>query len=138
GNVLPGASDDVHERQAQLDHVYRAVFGDDDVDGAAPASTPTPPLPPAQGPAQRRVYDDDHIVELASGRSHGKGEKFADLWAGRWNSHFNSPSEADASLVFTLAFYTKDPVQLDRLFRASGLMRDKWDERRGAKTYGQT
>lgn len=138
GCVLPEAPDEVHERQEQLDHVYRAVFGDDDVDGAAPATTPTPPSPPARGSDQPRVYDDDHIVELASGRSNGKGDKFADLWAGHWNNHFNSPSEADSSLVFTLAFYTKDPIQLDRLFRASGLMRDKWDERRGEKTYGQT
>lgn len=130
GNVLPDAPDDVHERQAQLDHVYRSVFGDDEVDDAA--STPAP------APARSRVHDDDHIIELASSRRSGKGEKFADLWAGHWNRHFNSPSEADASLVFTLAFYTKDSVQLDRLFRASGLMRDKWDELRGEKTYGQT
>jgi hypothetical protein len=46
-------------------------------------------------------------------------------------------SEADIALVGGLAFWTgPDPVQLDRLFRGSGLMRPKWDSRRGASTYG--
>jgi hypothetical protein len=36
-----------------------------------------------------------------------------------------------------LASYTDDPEQLDRLYRRSALMRPKWDERRGATTYGQ-
>ena len=37
-----------------------------------------------------------------------------------------------------LAFYTKDAAQIDRLFRQSGLMRDKWDELHGEQTYGET
>lgn len=38
-----------------------------------------------------------------------------------------------------LAFYTTDPDQIDRLFRQSGLMRDKWDEKHfsDGRTYGQ-
>ncbi|MCH7472795.1 class I tRNA ligase family protein [bacterium] len=37
-----------------------------------------------------------------------------------------------------LAFWTgRDPVRMDQIFRRSGLMRDKWDEQRGAETYGQ-
>src|SRR5262249_44036992 len=36
-----------------------------------------------------------------------------------------------------LAFWTdKDRQHMDRIFRSSGLMRPKWDERRGSKTYG--
>jgi hypothetical protein len=41
-----------------------------------------------------------------------------------------SHSEADFKLCCQLAFYTKVPAQIDRLFRRSGLMRDKWDESR--------
>ena len=66
------------------------------------------------------------------------GQKFASLYdAGDWNAHFNSQSEADSSVVFTLAFYTKDPAQLDRLFRGSKLWRPKWDQQHGEQTYGQ-
>jgi replicative DNA helicase len=37
-----------------------------------------------------------------------------------------------------LAFWTRrDAAQIDRLFRRSKLMRPKWDEPRGAQTYGQ-
>jgi hypothetical protein len=46
-------------------------------------------------------------------------------------AHFNSASEADSSVVFTLAFYTKDAAQIDRLFRTSGLMRPTWDQLHG-------
>lgn len=58
------------------------------------------------------------------------------LFAGS-TSGYNSPSEADAALCCHLAFYTRDPYQIDRLFRMSGLMRPKWNERRGQITYGQ-
>src|SRR5262249_6487500 len=79
---------------------------------------------------------DDEIIRLAKriGRS---GSKFAGLWDGKWQDDFPSQSEADSSLVFRLAFFTKDAAQIDRIFRRSGLMRDKWDERHGEQTYGQ-
>jgi hypothetical protein len=50
---------------------------------------------------------------------------------------YPSASEPDLALCSLLAFYTPDAGQLDRLFRASGLYRPKWDERRGELTYGQ-
>jgi primase-polymerase (primpol)-like protein len=76
------------------------------------------------------------IIALSK-RQHRSGAKFASLWQGNRESYFNSHSEADSSLVFTLAFYTKDAAQIDRIFRTSGLMRDKWDERHGEQTYGE-
>jgi putative DNA primase/helicase len=37
-----------------------------------------------------------------------------------------------------LAFWTgKDAERMDQLFRLSGLYRPKWDERHGARTYGE-
>jgi putative DNA primase/helicase len=83
-------------------------------------------------------YDlrDEDIIFKAS-RSRKGGGKFSDLFAGDWEAHFGSQSEADSSLVFTLAYYTKDPVQIDRIFRQSKLQREKWDEKHGAKTYGR-
>ena len=60
------------------------------------------------------------------------------LWSGR-DSRYPSQSEADMGLCFYLAFWTAgDPERMDRLFRESGLMREKWDRRHYANgaTYG--
>ncbi len=122
---------EVMPRQAAFDAVYTAVIGAELAPAAAgPVAAPPPP------PSTPAVIDDDEILRLA-GKSRKSGEKFKALWAGRWNDHFNSRSEADSSVAFTLAFYTKDPAQIDRLFRRSGLMREKWDEQHGEQTYGQ-
>jgi len=124
-------SPDVEERQAQLEELYAAVFG-----GSDPPSPPAAPAPVPAASAPAPALDDDEVIRLAS-RARRNGRKFAALWEGRWNDYFNSASEADSSVIFTLAFYTKDAPQIDRVFRRSGLMRDKWDEPRGESTYGR-
>lgn len=79
--------------------------------------------------------DDAELLELAA-RSKS-GEKFKQLWSGDM-SGYDSHSNADQALCNMLAFWTgRDAGRMDRMFRASGLMRSKWDERRGAQTYGQ-
>jgi len=120
----------IESRQDQLNALYVEVFGPPEK--AEETAKPTVPSPSDNG-----HLDDGEIIRLASNRRNGRGEKFAQLWAGDWNAHFNSWSEADSSVVFTLAFYTKDAGQIDRMFRGSGLMRDKWDEYHGEQTYGQ-
>lgn len=53
-------------------------------------------------------------------------------------SAYESQSEGDMALCMKLAFYCgKNEYLMDRYFRESALMRDKWDEFRGAETYGQ-
>ena len=53
-------------------------------------------------------------------------------------SGYSSQSEADLALCNHLAYWTNgDAVRMDNLFRQSGLMRDKWEERHGAQTYGE-
>ena len=84
------------------------------------------------------VFDDADLLDRML--KSAKGTAIAHLWAGdwTWRGKYGSQSEADQALCNYLAFWTrKDPVQMDRLFRQSGLMRDKWDEYRGANTYGQ-
>lgn len=81
---------------------------------------------------------DDELLDLA--RNAANGDKFSDLYdtPNGWASHYESHSEADQALCNILAFWSgKDAVTMDRMFRNSVLMRDKWDEGRGAKTYGQ-
>ena len=47
-------------------------------------------------------------------------------------------SSADVSFCNMLAFWcNRDKAQMDRIFRNSALMRDKWDEYRGGQTYGE-
>ncbi|WP_239453687.1 phage NrS-1 polymerase family protein [Mammaliicoccus sciuri] len=80
--------------------------------------------------------DDNEVIQLMA-RSKD-ADKLSKLMGGGWQELFESQSEADLSLLNALAFYTqKNGVQMDRIFRSSDLIRQKWDELRGSKTYGQ-
>jgi primase-polymerase (primpol)-like protein len=64
------------------------------------------------------------------------GAELARLYHGDF-SGYGSQSDADIRLAGALAFWCGcDVAQMDRLFRASGLMREKWNTRRGDSTYG--
>ncbi len=71
-------------------------------------------------------FTDEEIIELARGAKNAA--KFEPLWSGDIHS-YPSHSEADQALVSLLAFYTQDEEQLDRLYRQSGLCRQKWLDR---------
>lgn len=84
----------------------------------------------------RLEMSDTDIIDKA--RACATGQVFQLLYNGTWQGLFNSQSEADLALCGQLAFWCqKDEEQIDRIFRSSGLMRPKWDEKRGAVTYGQ-
>ena len=91
----------------------------------------TTPASASCGPVE---LDDVALIEKAKkGRN---GEQFAALWAGDTSS-YQSQSEADMALCNWLAWWTnKDAARMDRLFRSSGLMREKWDRRQSGSTYG--
>lgn len=87
--------------------------------------------------ASENLTDED-IIERASNA--GNGETFSALWAGNWKDLYPSQSEADLALCMKLAFWSgKDREQMDRMFRQSGLFREKWDEKHHANgsTYGE-
>ncbi len=80
--------------------------------------------------------DDVEVMKLMEKSKNA--DKLSKLMSGGWREIFESQSEADLSLLNALAFYTQNNAgQMDRIFRDSDLMRHKWDELRGAKTYGQ-
>lgn len=84
----------------------------------------------------RLELPDTEVIDKA--RACKTGRVFQLLYEGAWQGLFNSQSEADLALCGQLAFWCqKDESQIDRIFRSSGLMRRKWDEKRGASTYGQ-
>ena len=78
-------------------------------------------------PGGKSILTDDEVITKAHAAVNG--ERFGRLWAGDWEG-YPSQSEADQGLCNLLAFWTRrDLDQMDRLFRQSGLMREKWDAR---------
>ncbi len=77
---------------------------------------------------------ENELINLA--KSSRNGATFSSLWNGSTNGYL-SHSEADLALCSQLAFWTgKDEVLMDKLFRQSGLMREKWDRKQSGTTYG--
>lgn len=94
---------------------------------------PTPPTPAVAVPGESYLSDEQVIAKASAARN---GEKFRRLWDGDITG-YKTHSEADAALLAILAFWCSgDKAQMDRLFRQSCLMREKWDEYRGSDTYG--
>ena len=79
--------------------------------------------------------EDQEVIDKA--RNCKTGQLFNMLYGGNWEGLFPSQSEADLALCNQLAFWTgRNETQMDRIFRTSGLMREKWDKKRGSSTYG--
>jgi putative DNA primase/helicase len=78
---------------------------------------------------------DQELIQRA--KYANNGERFSRLWAGDASDYGNDHSRADIALCRMLAFWTGgDSGRIDRLFRQSGLKREKWDRRTGCETYG--
>ena len=81
-------------------------------------------------------FTDEQVIEHAG--SSKSGEKFRALMDGDWSDYYDSQSDADMALVSMLCFWCGCvEEQIDRIFRTSGLMREKWDRHTGDSTYGQ-
>lgn len=86
---------------------------------------------------------DEEVLEKAYAARNGENfkrhfEGDYSLWEGAGAKH-TSHSNADFELVLLLLYWTnKDTSQVDRLFRQSGLMREKWERKiKGNETYGE-
>jgi len=96
--------------------------------------------PAKKGPAaSSRVsgaVDLDDLTLINKAKKSRSGSAFSALWDGD-TAGYKSHSEADLALCNALAFWTNcDDAWMDRLFRQSGLMRDKWDRPQSGSTYG--
>lgn len=79
---------------------------------------------------------EDELIDRAINAKNGY--LFKSLMDGSWSTNYNSQSEADLAICNILAFWTgKNEQMMDNIIRRSSIYRDKWDERRGALTYGQ-
>lgn len=126
GRHLAGTFREIKDRDSELKAAYSRYFGEEKT------------IEQATGVVGVRL-DDETVLQKA--RNAKNGEKFNRLWAGD-STDYHSRSEAHLALCSQLAFWTKDPVQIDGLFRRSGFYEDykeKWDTRHHANgnTYGK-
>jgi hypothetical protein len=122
GDRLDGAPHRIESREQALEAVYGRFFPPE------PERAPRPRSEPVRG-------SDAELLDRAS-RSR-RGDRFRALWAGDTSGYGADQSAADLALCSDLAYWTGgDAERVDALFRMSGLMRPKWDERRGDTTYG--
>jgi len=127
GFALEGAPRTIEDRTTEVAALHARVAAVIDYGNGHTALEACPP---------ETALSDDTLLEQA--RAARNGAKFAALWAGDTSGHGRDDSAADIALASLLAFWTdRNPDRMDRLFRRSALMRAKWDERRGAQTYGE-
>jgi putative DNA primase/helicase len=114
GHHVDGTPATVEERTAEVAALYARLFPGGN-GNASPTTTPS----------SSRLPDDTLIARASTALK--SGAKFTKLWAGD-TTGYDSHSEADLALCSMLAFWTnRDAAQMDRLFRRSRLMRDKWN-----------
>lgn len=124
GNRVADTRGTIEERANQLAVVHSLFF------------PPEPELQKAVRPLPTLELDDQELLRRAESATNG--QKFAALWRGDTSEYGGDDSSADLALCSALTFWTGgDQARIDRLFRQSGLMRAKWDERRGVHTYGE-
>lgn len=131
GIHVGGTPTTVEARDAALSLFHTALF---------PPSEPLPlPAPTPIRPMNGHVNGAGGDV-VARARQASNGAKFDRLWNGSAVDHGGDDSAADLALCQMLAFWTgRDGGKMDSLFRQSGRLRPKWDERHfsDGRTYGQ-
>jgi len=111
GQVLPDFPMEIMERPEEIAAFYEKHF------------TTTKNEPARVEPVVS--LGDDEIIKIAE-RSRN-GDKFLALWARGDIAGYPSASEADMALCNIIAHHTRDPEQIDRIFRRSRLYREKWE-----------
>ncbi len=81
--------------------------------------------------------NDEAVLQKMFSASNGSDN--LKLYNGDTSNYSDDQSTADLAFVSKIAFYTQQPEQIERIFRQSRLMRDKWDEVHSAtgETYGE-
>lgn len=118
---LTGAPTTVESRQDELETLCRRLW---------PASSPAPRR---QQPVAT-LADDDAVIDRA--RRAANRLKFESLFdRGDTSAYNGDQSSADQALCCMLAYYTRDPDQIERIFSQSALgARDKWRARSDYRT----
>jgi len=128
GRHVAGTSFTIEERDREVAAFHAREF--------PPPSAPTPESAATETETEGTLDDDDLLIRAM------KDDRFARLFICPFEQlrlpGCPTRSEADFALAIQLAALTnKNPGRMDALFRRSARMRPKWDEQRGAQTYGQ-
>ena len=135
GNHIPQTATDITEQQAALDWFCEEFFPEKEKLPAKNSEIPNKAMP--QKSTQNDLLSDDDVLRIChKARNHAK---FEALWNGSGDDDL---SRGDLALCGIFAFYAlsstgQGEAQIDRLFRKSKRMREKWDERHGQQTYGE-
>ena len=113
GCHLEGTPTTIEWRQEVIDAIYEQFF-----------HRPERPIDEPHANGHTPSLEDAALLEKALNARNGG--KLARLLAGDLRG-YPSPSEADLALCSTLAFWTQEDSQIDRLFRGSALFREKWE-----------
>src|SRR5450755_3132703 len=142
GHHLAHTPEAIQPRHRELYELYHRVFdlgsrtrlGDNTGGGVKDGGRPTTVYQVARS--------DQQVLQRAFAAKNGETFRRyyygdASLWEGAGARHA-SQSETDFTLVLMLLYWTNnDTSQVDRLFRQSGLMREKWHRPiKGSETYG--
>lgn len=133
GNHIGGTPIDLEPCEAEILALYHDLFAEQIAREQARGTCEVPPGEKDIG----FPGSDDELIQRAQ-RGPG-GFEFHKLWTGEWDGgKYGSQSEADLALASMLGWWCGPSAErIDRLFRRSGLMRAKWDQRRGELTYGE-
>lgn len=125
GKRLVGSPHDLQERSSQLSEVLETYMRRREWDREEGQGGVFTDLP----------LSDDEIRRLVVEHS----PRFGSLLEGDISDYDNDQSRADMALCTKLAFYTRDPDQIDRIYRNSGIGRTdgKWDRVQSGSTYGR-
>ena len=118
GNHLEGTPATIETRSAELAELQARLFPCSD-------SKQLPRREISREEVGTVGLSDEEIIRKA-----GCGvqcQKFRLLWGGDTSNYGGDHSAADLALCNLLAFHTQRPDQIDRLFRQSSLMREKWE-----------
>lgn len=132
GDHIAGTPMTIEARGEVLAALHAEVFGAAAANSLNPTTCGISPVEP-----RSLTAEDSALIERACQAA--DGEKFARLWRGEWQAGDEYPSQSEADLALAsllVGLIGRDASGVDALFRHSGLMRPKWDELRGAQTYG--
>lgn len=118
GDHLEGTPTTIEERSAELAALHSKLF--------EPETKPHQNGFHQNGNASVLSLSDMELIAKAKGARNGG--KFSRLWGGDTSDYGGDDSSADLALCMMLSFYTgRDAERIDRLFRQSGLYREKWE-----------
>lgn len=143
GNHVPGTPLDLQPRPREIiaiqrEYLERTSSADKPMEVGTPGEIKLPSQSGSITDHGRRsastVGKLDRLVKIAC----SKDPEFDALWHGNISRYSGDHSRADQALANKLSYWCKGNIaEMDRLFRKSALLRDKWDEPRGNSTYGQ-